>query len=148
MLNIQKPILKPSQKATLLFILKKNDLYTLLNKYESLFNSNLCICNGKPCAIKIKPNAEPYHRKYFPVPHIHEIIFKQELDQIEALKVKNKVNQPQWGAPTFLIPKKEITVRFISNFRELNKRILREHIPYLGSNISYWYLKNFGLEPH
>ena len=41
----------------------------------------------------------------------------------------NKINRSQWGAPTFLISKKDSTVRVNSDFRELNKRILRQ--PYL-----------------
>ena len=65
----------------------------------------------------------------FPVPSIHELTFKQELDLLEALKVINKVNRYQCGAPTFLIPKKDSIVRFISDFRKLNKRILRKPYP-------------------
>ena len=43
-------------------------------------------------------------------------MFKQELDRLVALEVIKKVNGSPWGAPTFLIPKKDITVRFISDF--------------------------------
>ena len=82
-----------------------------------------------PYDIKLKPDAEPYHGKPFPVPRIHELTFKQELDRLEYLKGINKVNRSQWGAPKFLIPKEDSTVRFISNFRELNKRILRRPYP-------------------
>ena len=45
------------------------------------------------------------------------------------LGVLKKVNRSQWGAPTFIIPKKDKTVRFISDFRELNKRIRRTPYP-------------------
>ena len=83
----------------------------------------------QPYDIKLKPNAEPYHGKPFPVPRIHELTFKQELDQLGYLKVIKKVNRSQWGAPTFRIPKKDSTVRFISDNRELNKRILRQPYP-------------------
>ena len=68
-----------------------------------------------------------YHQP-FPVPPIHELTFKQELDQLEYIKVIKKINRSQLGKPTFIIPKKDITVSFISDFRELNKRIL--HHPY------------------
>ena len=98
-------------------------------KYECLFDDNLGIWHGKPYDIKLEPDAEPYHGKPFPVPRIHELTFKQELDRLEALKVIKKVNRSQWGAPTFLIPKKDSTVRFISDFKELNKRILRQPYP-------------------
>ena len=102
---------------------ERNELYTLLKKYESLFYGNLGTWNGKPYDIKLKPDAEPYHGKPFPVPRIHEITFKQELNRLDYLKAIKKVNRSQWGAPTFLILKKDSTVRFISDFRELNKRI-------------------------
>ena len=51
---------------------ERNELYTLLNKYECLFHGNL----GKPYYIKLKPDAEPYHGKPFPVPRIHQLTFK------------------------------------------------------------------------
>ena len=39
------------------------------------------------------------------------------------------VNPSQWDEPTFLIPKKDRTVQFISDFIELNKHILRQPYP-------------------
>ena len=48
---------------------------------------------------------------------------------LEYLKVINKIDRSQWGAHTFLIPNKDSTVRFISDFRELNKHILRQPYP-------------------
>ena len=98
-----------------------------------MFDGNLGTCHGTPYDIKLKPDAEPYHGKPFTVPCIHKLTFKQELDQLEALKVIKGVNGPQWGAPTFLISKKDNTVRFISEFREPTKRILRQ--PYTIPNI-------------
>ena len=108
---------------------ERNELYTLLKKYESLFDGNLGTWHGKPYDIKLKPDGGQYNGKPFPVPRIHELTFKQELDRLKYLKVMKKVNRSQWGAPTFLIPKKDSTVRFISDFRELNKRILRQPYP-------------------
>ena len=108
---------------------ERNELYTLLKKYEILFDGNLGTWHVKPYDIKLKPDAEPYNGKPFPFTRIHELTFKQELDRIEYLKVIKKVNRSQWGAPTFIIPKKDSTVRFISDFRELNKRILRQPYP-------------------
>ena len=59
---------------------ESNELYRILNKYERLFDGNLGTWQGKPYDIKLKPDAEPYHGKPFPVPSIHELTFKQELD--------------------------------------------------------------------
>ena len=104
-----------------------------------MFDGNLGTWHGKPFAIKLKPDAELYHGKPFPVPRIHELIFKQELDRLEHPKFIKKVKHSQRGAPTFLIPKKYRTVRFISDFRELNKRIICQ--PYPIPKIQYLLLR-------
>ena len=46
------------------------------------------------------------------------------------LGILQKVNRSEWGAPTFVIPKKDGTIRFISDFRELNQRIKRKPYPF------------------
>jgi hypothetical protein len=43
--------------------------------------------------------------------------------------VLKKVNHSEWAAPTYIIPKKDGSVRFISDFWELNKRIKRKPYP-------------------
>ena len=50
---------------------ERNELYTLLKKYESLFDGNIGTWHGKPYDIKLKPYAEPYHVNSFPFPCIH-----------------------------------------------------------------------------
>ena len=35
----------------------------------------------------------------------------------------------EWASPTFIIPKKDNTVWVASNFREINKRIMRKPFP-------------------
>ena len=91
----------------------------------------------------ILKDAEPYNGNSFPVPLTHELTFKQELDWLEAVKVIKKVNRSQWGTITFLIPKKDSTVCFISDVRELNKYILRQ--PYPIPTIQYLLLRLKGL---
>ena len=46
--------------------------------------------------------------------------------KIDDLKCKN---DSKWAAPTFIIPKKNGTVRFICDSRESNKRIKRKPFP-------------------
>ena len=94
-----------------------------------MFDGNLRTWHGKPYDIKPKSGAEPYHGKPFPVPRIHALKFKHDLNRIESLKVIKKVNHSQWGAPTFLIPKKDSTLRSIPDFIELNKLILSQPYP-------------------
>ena len=56
---------------------ERNELYTLLKKYECLFDGNLGTWHGNPYGIKPKQDAEPYHGKPLPVLRIHQLIFKQ-----------------------------------------------------------------------
>ncbi len=35
----------------------------------------------------------------------------------------------EWASPLFIIPKKNRTVRFLSNFGEVNKRLIRKPVP-------------------
>ena len=56
---------------------ERNEIYTLLKKYESLFGINLVTWHDNPYDTKVKPDAEPYHGKHFPVPRMHELTFKQ-----------------------------------------------------------------------
>jgi hypothetical protein len=44
-------------------------------------------------------------------------------NRMVELESGKRVNRSQWGAPAFIIHKKDGTVRFISDFEELNKRI-------------------------
>ena len=70
--------LKSDIKRTVLYFFGIiNELYTLLKKYECLFDGNIGIWHGKPYDIKLKPDAEPYHVKPLPVPLIHELTFKK-----------------------------------------------------------------------
>ena len=96
----RKPI---TERSTHLDPQEINELYILLKKNEFLFDGNLGTWHGKPYDIKLKPYAELYHGKHFPVPRMHELTFKQELDQLEALMVIKKFNCSQWGAPTLAV---------------------------------------------
>ena len=76
MLNHSKADIKTIvESSTHLGIQERNELYTLLNKYECLFYNNLGIWHVKPYDIKLKPDAEPLW-KTFPVPRIIELTFK------------------------------------------------------------------------
>jgi hypothetical protein len=52
-----------------------------------------------------------------------------ELERLCKIGVLRKINQSKWRSPTFIFPKKDGTVWFISDFQELNKRIKRKPFP-------------------
>ena len=79
--------------------------------------------------ISLKEGAKPYHSWPFPVPKVHECTLKVELDRLVKLGVLKQINNSEWAASTFIISKKDATVRFISDFRELNKHIKCKPFP-------------------
>jgi hypothetical protein len=79
--------------------------------------------------IELKLDVKPYHAWCYPIPKVYEETMKKEVERLCAIGVLKKVNRSKWAAPTFIIPKKNGTVWFISDFRKLNKRIKRKPFP-------------------
>ena len=52
-----------------------------------------------------------------------------EVERSCKMGALRKVNHSQWASPSFIIPKKDKTVRFINDFRELNERVERTPFP-------------------
>ena len=64
------------------------------------------------------------------MPKAYERTLKMEVERLCKAVVLKKVNHSEWAAPTFIIPKKDGSVRFFSDFREIrNKRIQRKPYP-------------------
>ena len=79
--------------------------------------------------IELRPDATPYHAKPYPIPYSRLHTLKLEVERLVQAGVLRKVNRSEWGAPSFIIPKKDGSVRVITDFRELNKRIRRKPFP-------------------
>ena len=75
--------------------------------------------------MELKENAKPYHANPFPISKTHKPTLKKEADTLIKIGVLKKINNFYCVDPAFVIPKKNGTVRFISDFKELNKRIKR-----------------------
>ena len=77
---------------------------------------------AKSVELELKEDEKPFHARPYPVPKSLELKIKLEIDRLIKAGVLKKINHSQWGAPNFVIPKKDETIRFITDFRELNKR--------------------------
>ena len=94
----------------------REQLHSLLNKYASLFDGTLGNWTDTTYDIELKPDAQPYHARAFPIPRVHTETLKYEVDRLCEIGVLKKVNRSEWAAPTFIIPKKDGSVCFISDF--------------------------------
>ena len=63
------------------------------------------------------------------MPKVHKEVLIKELNRLCELGVLKSEGASEWASPSFIIPKKDMTVRFISDFREVNKRIKRKPFP-------------------
>ena len=109
-----------------------------------MFDGTLGKWQSKPYDIQLKEGSKPYHAKAYPIPRIYEQTLRDELDRLIKIGVLRKKNRSEWAEPTFIIPKKDGTVCFISDFRGLNKRLKRK--PYPIPNIQDMLMKMEGFQ--
>ena len=104
----------------------KAKLLELLSSFPKLFSGDLGRYVHKKCSISLKdPYTLPIFCNPYPIPIIHQPVFKKELQHLIEAKVLKRIERSEWAFPTFLIPKKDGRVRWISDFRRLNKLITR-----------------------
>jgi len=53
----------------------------------------------------------------------------KEIIRLVGIGVMTRQSSSRWASPTFIIPKKDMTVRTITDFQELKKRIVRRPYP-------------------
>jgi hypothetical protein len=60
------------------------------------------------------------------VPKIHKDTIMKEVERLYKLGVLERQPASEWASPSFIIPKKDKTVRFLSDFWEVNKRLVKK----------------------
>ena len=108
---------------------QKKMLLELLIKYEDLFDGKLGTWKTDPVDFELVDGAKPHSQRHYPVPHLYKKTFKKELDRLVELGVLEPVQESEWGSPTFIVPKKDDKVRFVSDFRRLNAKLKRKPYP-------------------
>ncbi|KAG7363240.1 reverse transcriptase RNA-dependent DNA polymerase [Nitzschia inconspicua] len=110
------------------------DLSKLLRKHSKLFSGKLGEYRGRKIHLEIDPSVKPSRSRPYTVPINHQQVFKEELDRLVRIGVLEKCGRSEWIACTFIIPKKDGRIRWISDFRALNKALKRQvyHLPKIG----------------
>ncbi len=78
---------------------------------------------------RLKEGVSPYHCRAFPVPKVHKETIIKEVERLCQLGVLERQPASEWALPSFIIPKKDKTVCFLSDFWEVNKRLVRKPFP-------------------
>ena len=101
----------------------------LLKQYKELFDGTLVKWKTSLVKIERRPDAKPVNLRWYPVPRINKRAFKIELEHFKKIGFLERVQESELGTPVFIIPKKEVTVRFLTNFRKVNGLIVRKPYP-------------------
>ncbi len=96
-------------------------LLALLLKFEELFDGMLGDWKLPTVSFELKEGAKPYHGRPYPISNIHKATLMKEIDHLILIGILKWQPSSKWALPSFIIPKKDHTVRMISDFRELNK---------------------------
>ena len=107
---------------------QKSDLAKLLKKHEELFSGKIGLYPHKKNIIELLPGSQAVHARHYHVPRVHQDTFKRELEHLVELGVLSYQGSSEWASPSFIIPKKDGRVRWISDLRALNKCIKKEAI--------------------
>ena len=94
-----------------------------------MFGGNLGDWDTDPIDQEINPDYKPFNSKYYPV-HINtKDTFCKELKLLVEIGVLTLVQQSQCGTPVFIIPNKEGTVGFITDYIRFNQKLVRNTYP-------------------
>ncbi len=107
----------------------RKKLLQLLKKYELLFDSTLGDWKTKLVLFQLRERVSPYHGRAFPMPKIYKDTIIEEVKRLCKPGVLERQPASEWVLPSFIIPKKDRTVCFLSNFWEVNKRYVRKPFP-------------------
>ena len=86
---------------------------TVLRKHEAQFDGQLGYWHGQEVKLELKEGTKTYHSRACNVPQCRVQTLKAEVERLVKIGVLKKVNRSELAAPTFVIPKKDGSVRFI-----------------------------------
>jgi hypothetical protein len=84
----------------------REKLFSMLLKFEELFDGKLGDWNLPPVSFAIKEGVKPYHGRAYPIPQIHKAVLMKEIDRLCTIGVLKWQPNSEWALPTFIIPKK------------------------------------------
>jgi hypothetical protein len=118
-----------STNCTHLSLQDQNKLLELLIEFEELFDGTLGDWKTESVSFELKEGTKLYHGRRYPVSKSHKETAIKELNRLFELGVLEFQPESEWALPSFITPKKDRTVHCISDFREVNKQLVRKPFP-------------------
>jgi hypothetical protein len=117
-----------------LHVEEQHQLKELLQKYEHLFYGTLGEFNMEPISIQLmNPNCKPIHARDYTVPRSVEQQLQQSMVIVRLVDigVLEEDYSSEWSSlvPSFAIPKKNGTIRVVTDFRKFNLLLKRHPYP-------------------
>jgi hypothetical protein len=75
------------------------------------------------------PNCKPIHARAYTVPRSVEQQLRKEIVRLVDIGVLEEEYSSEWSFASFLIPKKNGTIRLVTDFRKLNLLLKRHPFP-------------------
>ena len=74
--------------------------------------------------------SKPYHGRAFPIPQVlHKDTVMKEIKRLCKIEVLEWQPTSEWAAPLFIQPKKNSKISYLTDFREVNKWLVRKPFP-------------------
>ena len=116
-------------KCVYLLPSQREKLYSLLAQFHNLFDGRLKTFKGPPVHLELIENPVPVRRRPYTIPTSQLAVFKEELRRLISIGVIEKAQRSEWIAGTFIVPKKDGRVRWITDFCGLNKSLRHKVYP-------------------
>jgi hypothetical protein len=98
----------------------------VLNEHTKLFDGTLGVYPHRKFYIDLMSGAVPKHFRPYALPVINLEAIKKELIHNFKIGVLSPQGASEWASPTFITPKKDGRVHWVSDLRELNKVVKRK----------------------
>ena len=108
---------------------QRDDLEKLLSKFDKLFDGKLRKFTDEKIHLEVDPNVPSHRSRPYTVPFSQRELFRRELNRLVSIGVLEKCGRADWVSGTFCIPKKDGRIRWVSDFRALNKALKRKFYP-------------------
>ena len=101
----------------------------MFKKHSTVFDGQLGCHPTASIHIELKPYSQPVLQRLYTVEFQRNQQFNNELTIMVHDGVLVKIGRSEWGFPSFIIPKKDTRVRWVSDFRKLNEMIVCKPFP-------------------